>query len=267
MKLRDDLERLKKIRNHRGLRHYWGLRVRGQHTKTTGRRGKTERKMPSTLGRNLHLCFTKIKRTASAESSPTPLSTEDHSRPLPNFTNPTTSILIKNFNSIYDQTFDSISQSKSLSLSSSDDPSSSESDSEATIPDFATVFASQRFFFSSPGRSNSIIESSSSSPSQRKQPKSDTVLGGGIAIPTFSPDPYKDFRLSMQEMVEARDLIDVRANWDYLHELLLCYLALNPKSTHKFIVGAFADLLVSLMTLQAQGGGRETDFSVGGRNI
>ncbi|CAK9202381.1 unnamed protein product [Sphagnum troendelagicum] len=41
MKLRDDLERLKKIRNHRGLRHYWGLRVRGQHTKTTGRRGRT----------------------------------------------------------------------------------------------------------------------------------------------------------------------------------------------------------------------------------
>jgi hypothetical protein len=28
-------------RNHRGLRHYWGLRIKGQHTKTTGRRGKT----------------------------------------------------------------------------------------------------------------------------------------------------------------------------------------------------------------------------------
>jgi small subunit ribosomal protein S18e len=68
-KLRDDLERLKKIRcvlcfmflchllvtlcpqshtslsnysrAHRGLRHYWGLRVRGQHTKTTGRKGRT----------------------------------------------------------------------------------------------------------------------------------------------------------------------------------------------------------------------------------
>jgi len=40
-KLREDLERLKKIRAHRGLRHFWGLRVRGQHTKTTGRRGKT----------------------------------------------------------------------------------------------------------------------------------------------------------------------------------------------------------------------------------
>ena len=40
-KLREDLERLKKIRAHRGLRHYWGLRVRGQHSKTTGRRGRT----------------------------------------------------------------------------------------------------------------------------------------------------------------------------------------------------------------------------------
>lgn len=40
-KLREDLERLKKIRVHRGLRHSWGLRVRGQHTKTTGRRGRT----------------------------------------------------------------------------------------------------------------------------------------------------------------------------------------------------------------------------------
>jgi len=40
-KLRDDLERMKKMRLHRGLRHYWNIRVRGQHTKTTGRRGKT----------------------------------------------------------------------------------------------------------------------------------------------------------------------------------------------------------------------------------
>lgn len=28
-------------RSHRGLRHYWGLKVRGQHTKSTGRRGAT----------------------------------------------------------------------------------------------------------------------------------------------------------------------------------------------------------------------------------
>jgi small subunit ribosomal protein S18e len=35
--LREDIERMKKMRLHRGLRHYWCTRVRGQHTKTTGR--------------------------------------------------------------------------------------------------------------------------------------------------------------------------------------------------------------------------------------
>ena len=40
-KLREDIERLKKVKNHRGLRHFWGLRVRGQHTCSTGRRGRT----------------------------------------------------------------------------------------------------------------------------------------------------------------------------------------------------------------------------------
>lgn len=37
VKLRDDVETLKKIRAHRGLRHYWALKVRGQHTCSTGR--------------------------------------------------------------------------------------------------------------------------------------------------------------------------------------------------------------------------------------
>ncbi|KAF2070904.1 hypothetical protein CYY_007770 [Polysphondylium violaceum] len=41
VKYREDLERLKKIRAHRGIRHHFGLRVRGQKTKTTGRRGRT----------------------------------------------------------------------------------------------------------------------------------------------------------------------------------------------------------------------------------
>ena len=40
-KLREDIERMFKIRCNRGLRHKWGLKVRGQHTKTTGRRGRT----------------------------------------------------------------------------------------------------------------------------------------------------------------------------------------------------------------------------------
>jgi small subunit ribosomal protein S18e len=40
-KMREDLEKMKKIKLHKGLRHYFGLRVRGQHTCSTGRRGKT----------------------------------------------------------------------------------------------------------------------------------------------------------------------------------------------------------------------------------
>ncbi|KAK9405142.1 ral guanine nucleotide dissociation stimulator-like 2 [Crotalus adamanteus] len=52
-KLREDLERLKKIRAHRGLRHFWGLRVRGQHTKTTGRRGRTVGVSKKKIGHSL----------------------------------------------------------------------------------------------------------------------------------------------------------------------------------------------------------------------
>lgn len=40
-RLREDIERLKKIRAHRGVRHAYHLRVRGQHTCTSGRHGKT----------------------------------------------------------------------------------------------------------------------------------------------------------------------------------------------------------------------------------
>ena len=40
-KMREDLERMKKMLLHRGLRHWWGIKVRGQKTKSTGRKGKT----------------------------------------------------------------------------------------------------------------------------------------------------------------------------------------------------------------------------------
>ena len=39
LKLRDDINLLRKIRSYRGIRHERGLRVRGQRTKSTGRRG------------------------------------------------------------------------------------------------------------------------------------------------------------------------------------------------------------------------------------
>ncbi|MDI6888276.1 MAG: 30S ribosomal protein S13 [Methanocellales archaeon] len=39
LQLREDLNRLKKIRSYRGIRHERGLKVRGQRTRSTGRRG------------------------------------------------------------------------------------------------------------------------------------------------------------------------------------------------------------------------------------
>jgi small subunit ribosomal protein S13 len=41
IKLRDDLNRLKKIRTYRGLRHESGQKVRGQRSKSNGRTGLT----------------------------------------------------------------------------------------------------------------------------------------------------------------------------------------------------------------------------------
>jgi small subunit ribosomal protein S13 len=39
MKLREDLDLLKKMRSYKGIRHERGLRVRGQRTRSTGRTG------------------------------------------------------------------------------------------------------------------------------------------------------------------------------------------------------------------------------------
>lgn len=64
----------------------------------------------------------------------------------------------------------------------------------------------------------------------------------------------------MQEMMEASEFIDMRSNWEYLLELLTCYLALNHKSTHKFIIGAFADLVVCLMTSPPVNSGGRTSY-------
>jgi small subunit ribosomal protein S13 len=41
MILREDLNRLKKIRSYRGIRHELGLPVRGQRTKSSFRKGRT----------------------------------------------------------------------------------------------------------------------------------------------------------------------------------------------------------------------------------
>lgn len=121
----------------------------------------------------------------------------------------------------------------------------STSDSDAIVPDFSAVVASHRFFFSSPGCSNSIFDSS---PDTHHGAVVDAAVHGGVKVRKVSMDPFVDFRASMQEMVEARDRpVDVRRDWQYLQELLVCYLQINPVDTHKFILRAFSDLVVYLL--------------------
>ncbi|CAO2813313.1 unnamed protein product [Amaranthus hypochondriacus] len=67
-----------------------------------------------------------------------------------------------------------------------------------------------------------------------------------IALLTVSPTPYEDFRRSMQEMLDARITSNQRVDWDFLEELLFCYMRLNEKKQYRYILSAFVDLIVVL---------------------
>ncbi|KAG6425951.1 hypothetical protein SASPL_110162 [Salvia splendens] len=67
---------------------------------------------------------------------------------------------------------------------------------------------------------------------------------------TYSPDPYDDFRRSMQEMVEVRLEHNRNVDWKFLEELLFCYLDLNNKKSYRFILRAFADVIVLLREIR-----------------
>ncbi|ESW22657.1 hypothetical protein PHAVU_005G171200 [Phaseolus vulgaris] len=64
-----------------------------------------------------------------------------------------------------------------------------------------------------------------------------------IALLSHSTSPYEDFRGSMEEMVKKHEGV---VDWDFMEELLFCYLNLNRKKSHKFILGAFVDLAAAM---------------------
>ncbi|KAL9331791.1 hypothetical protein ACSQ67_001401 [Phaseolus vulgaris] len=226
--------------------------------------GERRRKRNNLSRLNLNLCFSSSMQPFTPQSHPTATSStllqnQNQNPPSQSATSPSP---IKNFN------YDPTNPFQSLGPEPEPEPA-----------DLASAFVSQRFFFTDPGRSNSIVESTitdadwATSSSSLEKPvatvdeKAKAALDGSVAVEMYSPNPYADFRRSMEEMVAARpELIDVAANWKALHELLLCYLALNPRSTHKFILCAFSDLLLSLISLsspppQDPGAG---DVAVGG---
>ncbi|KAK9043048.1 hypothetical protein V6N11_071399 [Hibiscus sabdariffa] len=88
---------------------------------------------------------------------------------------------------------------------------------------------SNRLFFE-PGNSGSILEAA-------RFPFEDCV-----ALALETGDPYMDFRVSMEEIVEACELKEQQ----HLEELLGWYLKMNRKKNHGFIVGAFIDMFATV---------------------
>ncbi|EYU37219.1 hypothetical protein MIMGU_mgv1a024987mg [Erythranthe guttata] len=106
------------------------------------------------------------------------------------------------------------------------------------------LYSSERLFFE-PDETSSIVQNYSDQCIDRGL----FVFKDSVALEMESDNPYLDFKKSMQEMVErdqANNNFLVKDSWDYLEELLGWYLRLNVKINHRFIVGAFVDLLNGL---------------------
>ncbi|KAL4189912.1 hypothetical protein AMTRI_Chr08g167820 [Amborella trichopoda] len=114
------------------------------------------------------------------------------------------------------------------------------------LPNLAVLLTSRHFFFS-PGKSDSLIHDigvvdSLSKKDRETSPTWPNILGetrtAGVAtVKTHRLDLYIDFQQVGSLLMELFTL----------KELLSCYLRLNEEYSHKFIMGAFADLVENLV--------------------
>lgn len=202
--------------------------------------------------------------------------------------------LFENFRSLYlkdDNEDNNNNNSKKTGFEDQDDHQASFSPSPRGV-----LFGSPRFvepppdlcgshrFFVSPGSSGSLIEEarnsltatsedlgSTSTSTTTLNDHSSTISNDSndvklpeecIAVLKYSPSPYDDFRRSMQEMVEARVQHNAKVDWDFMEELLFCYLNLNEKKSYKFILSAFVDLIVVLRENSNKVPARSRNFRV-----
>ncbi|XP_019192403.1 PREDICTED: transcription repressor OFP13 [Ipomoea nil] len=125
------------------------------------------------------------------------------------------------------------------------------------------VRSSERLFFE-PG------EQTTSSIIMADQSKEKTTIDGeeeeggespfkeSVILAMESDDPYRDFKRSMQEMVESYSGMK---DWEWLQELLGWYLKMNGNGNHGFIVGAFVDLLIELSAPKTSADSLSTSYS------
>ncbi|KAK4412063.1 Transcription repressor OFP13 [Sesamum alatum] len=113
---------------------------------------------------------------------------------------------------------------------------------------------SDRLLFEPGATSNSILEEAKP---QLDHHHSSSYKENVAILAIESRDPFHDFRVSMEEMVEAHGLKD----WECLEELLQWYLRVNGRSNHGYIVGAFVDLLVHISLASAPADSDESPSS------
>ncbi|KAI0531090.1 hypothetical protein KFK09_000642 [Dendrobium nobile] len=99
--------------------------------------------------------------------------------------------------------------------------------------------SSDRLFFESGGTSSLLVETEGKDACRETTPAFDC----GVAVAVDSTDPLGDFRVSMEEMVEAHGVL---IDWAWMQEMLGWFLRANGKGNHGFIISAFLDLVVSL---------------------
>lgn len=71
--------------------------------------------------------------------------------------------------------------------------------------------------------------------------------GASLAVVMYTLEPHTEFRRSMMEMVGSRLERNLTVDWDYLEELVLCYLELNENKCREYILHAFFHVLVELL--------------------
>nr|GLL36446.1 transcription repressor OFP15-like [Ipomoea trifida] len=124
---------------------------------------------------------------------------------------------------------------------------SSSSPDDDSVEKVIKGLRSERLFFE-PGHTSSKLDEAAATAAAAEE----SPLKESVAMAVESTDPFLDFRRSMEEMVAAHhnhgreDKIEEVLDWEFLEELLTCYLKINGKTNHGYIVGAFVDLLVSL---------------------
>lgn len=116
----------------------------------------------------------------------------------------------------------------------------SEEDSIDPVENLIRGLSSDRFFFE-PERSNSLLlrQKEEQEDVNEEEENEEEGYKESEILSMDSNNPYEDFKRSMEEVIEAHGLKD----WEGLEELLGCYLKINGKNNHGYIVTAFIDLL------------------------